>query len=347
MSLRYLSLCSGIEAASCAWHNLDMQPVAFSEIKAFPCRVLALHYPDVPNLGDMTKIDGRQFSGTVELVVGGTPCQDFSIAGRRAGLAGERSGLAMHFVRIVDEIKPRWILWENVLGAFSTNGGRDFACFTSALAECGYHICWRVLDAQYFGVPQRRRRIFLVGHSSDWRCAAAVLFELESLRGNTTPGTKAQKEVANCLTTRSGTRLNGSDETFIASSFGGFAESKVGGTLRSSCADVGGGSETLVSAKIAPSVTTGPPFSRTGNSRVEIDALAIQSREGERERAVRRLTPLECERLQGFPDGYTDIPGASDSARYSALGNSMAVPVMRWIGERMLRVDAEVHHGRM
>lgn len=192
--IRYISLCAGIEAFSCAVHGIDdFVPVAFSEIEPFPCAVLAHHYPDVPNIGDMTKIDGRKYAGTTELVVGGTPCQDFSIAGTRKGLDGERSGLAYHFVRLVSEIEPRWVLWENVPGAFTTNGGRDFARFTAALAGCGYHLAWRVLDAQYFGVPQRRRRIFLVGHSGGWQCAAEVLFELASLCGYLAPGGKAGK----------------------------------------------------------------------------------------------------------------------------------------------------------
>ena len=162
--MKFLSLCSGIEAASCAWNPLGWEAVAFSEIEPFPCRVLAHHFPDVPNVEDMTMIKGEEFRGTVDLIVGGTPCQDFSIAGKRAGMDGERSGLARDFARLLREIRPRWFVWENVPGAFSTNGGRDFGTFILSLDELGYGLAWRVLDAQHFGVPQRRRRIFLVGY---------------------------------------------------------------------------------------------------------------------------------------------------------------------------------------
>ena len=180
--MRFLSLCSGIEAASAAWKGLGWKPIAFSEIEPFPCSVLAHHFPDVPNVGDMTQIDGRKYRGTVDLLVGGTPCQGFSIAGKRGGLSDIRSGLAMHFVRLVAEIKPKWFLWENVPGAFSTAAGRDFGTFIRALDGVGYHLAWRVLDAQFFGVAQRRRRVFVVINTRDWRRAAPVVFERESLR---------------------------------------------------------------------------------------------------------------------------------------------------------------------
>lgn len=198
--MRYLSLCSGVEAASVAWKGLGWTPVAFSEVAPFPCSVLAHHFPDVPNLGDMTRIRGEVFRGSVDLLVGGTPCQGFSIAGKRGGLADIRSGLAMHLVRLVAEIKPRWFLWENVPGAFSTAAGRDFGTFIRALDGVGYHLAWRVLDAQFFGVPQRRRRIFLVGHSGDWRHPAAVLFEPGCLRRDSPTGGKKRQDVTQALT---------------------------------------------------------------------------------------------------------------------------------------------------
>ena len=176
LPIRYLSVCAGIEAFSVAARGLPFEPVAFSEIEPFPCAVLAHHYPDVPNLGDMTKIDGRKYRGAVDLIVGGTPCQDFSVAGKRAGMAGERGSLALDYIYLVDEVSPRWIVWENVPGVLSSNGGKDFARFVRNLGECGYGWAYRVLDAQYFGVPQRRRRVILVGYFGDWRPAAAVLF---------------------------------------------------------------------------------------------------------------------------------------------------------------------------
>lgn len=198
--MRYLSLCSGIEAATVAWRSLGWQPVAFAEIEPFPCAVLKHHYPEIPNLGDITRIDGSRYRGAVDLVVGGTPCQDFSIAGQRAGLAGERGGLALVFTQILSVVRPEWVVWENVPGVFSTNGGRDFGAFLRALDDIGYSCAWRVLDAQFFGVPQRRRRVYIVGHLGDWRPAAAVLFEPQSLRGNTAPCKKKRTDVTQSLT---------------------------------------------------------------------------------------------------------------------------------------------------
>lgn len=137
MTVRYLSLCSGIEAASVAWRPLGWEAVAFSEIEPFPCAVLAHHYPDVPNLGDMTQVgDWREYRGAVDLVVAGTPCQDFSIAGKRAGMSGERSGLALVFAQVLSVVRPRWLVWENVPGVFSTNGGRDFGTFLLSAKAC-------------------------------------------------------------------------------------------------------------------------------------------------------------------------------------------------------------------
>ena len=278
--IRFGSVCSGIEAASVAWAPLGWKPVAFSEVEAFPCAVLARHYPDVTNIGDITKIDGRTYRGTVDLVVGGTPCQGFSVAGKRGGLSDARSGLALHFVRLVEEIKPQWFVWENVPGAFSTNGGRDFGTFVRALDECGYSVAWRVLDAQFFGVPQRRRRIFLVGHSGDWRRPAAVLFEPGCLRRDTAPGRKKGTDITGSLTVSSG--INGADDNAAQAGH-------------------------LVATK---------------------------------DNRVRRMTPVEWERLQGFPDGYTAVTyrgkPAADAPRYRAIGNSMCVPVMRWLGERIV-----------
>lgn len=278
--MRYLSVCSGIEAASVAWAPLGWEPVAFSEIEAFPCSVLIQRWPGVPNIGDITKIDGRLYRGAVDIVVGGTPCQGFSVAGKRGGLSDARSGLALHFVRLVEEIKPQWVIWENVPGAFSTNGGRDFGAFVRAMDERGYHIAWRVLDAQFFGVPQRRRRVYLVGHFGDWRRSAAVLFEREGVRRHTPQGGQKRPDIAGSLTVSSG--INGADDNAAQAGH-------------------------LVATK---------------------------------DNRVRRMTPVEWERLQGFPDGYTAVTyrgkPAADAPRYRAIGNSMCVPVMRWLGERIV-----------
>ena len=192
--IRYASVCSGVEAASLAWEPLGWKPVFFSEIEPFPCEVLRQRFPDVPNVGDMTKIQGEKYAGAVDLLVGGTPCQGFSVAGKQRGLDDERSCLAMAYVRLLETMRPRWFVWENVPGALSTNGGMDFKRFIEAIDAVGYHLAWRVLDAQYVrvdgfpgAVPQRRRRLFAVGHSGDWRYPAKVLFEPASLLGDHPP----------------------------------------------------------------------------------------------------------------------------------------------------------------
>ena len=193
--MRYISVCSGIEAATVAWEPLGWKPVAFAEIDPFACAVLKHHYPDVPNLGDISKVDWTPYAGTVDLVVGGTPCQSFSIAGRREGLDGA-SGLVFEYFRLLREVHPRWFVWENVPGSLSSNGGRDFQSILRAWDQCGYHVAWAVLDAQYFGTPQRRRRVFAVGHSMDWTYPAKVLFEPGCLRGDTSSGGKPRQKAA-------------------------------------------------------------------------------------------------------------------------------------------------------
>jgi DNA (cytosine-5)-methyltransferase 1 len=290
--MRFATVCSGIEACSVAWNPLGWQPVFFSEIAPFPCALLEHYYPDVPNLGDMEKINGEEYRGTVDVVCGGTPCQSFSTAGKRAGMDDPRGNLALVYLRLAKQIRPRWVIWENVPGVLSSAGGADFGSFLWTLGQCGYGWSYRILDAQNWGVPQRRRRVFVVGHLGDWRCAAAVLFERESLRGDIATGKKAGHEVARTLRARPNSSHREDSETLITET-----------------------------------------------------ARCLNSK---RARRVRRLTPRECERLQGFPDDYTKIPyrgkpadECPDGPRYSAIGNSMAVPVMRWIGGRIMRVEAQ------
>lgn len=215
--MKYMSVCSGVEAASLAWRGLGWKPVALSEIEPFPCAVLAERFPGVPNLGDMTKIevidDGIRGAGftvcrrDVDLLVGGTPCQSFSVAGRREGLKGA-SGLAFHFVRLLREIQPKWFVWENVPGALSsrTDGQLDFNFLVGAFAECGYGLAWRILDAQYvrsksfpFAIPQRRRRLFVVGCLGDGESAGKVLFDGESLSGDTPPRRTTKQGASGCV----------------------------------------------------------------------------------------------------------------------------------------------------
>src|SRR5688572_28995496 len=200
--LNYLSVCSGIEAASVAWHPLGWTPAAFSEIEAFPRAVLKERWPHVPLHGDFTTISGTEY-GPIDLLVGGTPCQSFSVAGLRKGLADERGNLALEFLKLAHRTCARWVVWENVPGVLSSSGGRDFGAFLGGLVELGYGFAYRVLDAQYIrvdgyarAVPQRRRRVFVVGHLGDWRRAAAVLFERESLSGHSPPRREARERAA-------------------------------------------------------------------------------------------------------------------------------------------------------
>lgn len=189
--MRYISIFSGIEAASVAWEPLGWVPVAFSEIDEFPSAVLRERFPNVPNLGDITQVDWSPYRGAVDLVVGGSPCQSFSIAGKREGLGGA-SGLMYEYIRCIQDVMPEWLIWENVPGALSSERGWAFEQLLSSLDEYGYGLAWRILDAQFFGVAQRRRRVFLVGHFGDMR-AAEVLFESESLRWDT-PSSKEKRQ---------------------------------------------------------------------------------------------------------------------------------------------------------
>jgi len=506
--MRYISLFSGVEACSVAWHHMDNWiPKVFAEFDAFPSAVLKHQFPHVPNVGDVTKHEWKQYKGQIELIVGGSPCQSFSVAGKRLGLDDPRGNLALHYLRIIDDIKPTWFIFENVPGLLSSDDGRDFAAFLREVENIGYGCAYRVLDAQHFGVPQRRRRVFVVGHiDGDWRRAAAVLFEPESLSGNNPPSRKKRQEA----TTNSGSSVKARGEywngrgitnTLTAKGdddrmpdkgrFHGVVVPEVVGTLdtelntklSTQAAQSGFLIPTQHPDEVAPTVTAkwakgadtppggkidngnmipigvdlfnqeetgdvhvplrtaqghGAPavmtFDARGNgegdvtntivgdhqSRVtDFTALAVQPVDGENvcfdhtfgqnyglydnvsptlkvngavptspavtqipfhqaknpasaqddtrweetstqptlntwvghnetkiqtavttALAVRRLTPVECERLQGFPDGWTRIPWKNkpvercpDGPRFKAMGNSMAVPVMRWIGE--------------
>jgi DNA (cytosine-5)-methyltransferase 1 len=199
--MRFLSVCSGIEAASVAWNPLGWKAVAFSEIEPFPCAVLAHHYPDTPNWGDMTKY--KEWPDVpIDLLCGGTPCQSFSVAGLRKGLDDPRGNLMLTFGAIAAKYRPKWLVWENVPGVLSSNKGKDFGTFLGMLGELGYGFAYRILDAQFFGVPQRRRRVFVVGCLGDWRSAAAVLFERHGLSGNPAPSRQARQSLAPTLSAR-------------------------------------------------------------------------------------------------------------------------------------------------
>lgn len=363
--MKYISLFSGIEAASVAWEGLGWEPVCFAELDEFPSAVLAYRYPEVPNVGDVTKVIWGKYKGKCDVVVGGSPCQSFSVAGKREGLRGE-SGLMYEYIRAIRDIRPTWFLWENVPGALSSEGGEAFRQLLSEMDELGYGMTWRVLDAQFFGVAQRRRRVFLVGHIGACH-PAEVLFEPESLRGDYPSSRKKRAELAARTRRRAevaafrygaGSGAGGvgfgreTSPTLTAASPGAKQSTyvmqkaastqygeEVAGTLTarfdsSPCPDRGANvvcvaddnAKAAIDEDMCGSLKVGgmPPWIARGVT------------------VVRRLTPRECERLQGFPDDWTRIPWRGrqaeecpDGPRYKAIGNSMAVPVMRWIGERM------------
>ena len=211
--MRYGSVCSGIEAATVAWDSLGWTPQWFSEIEPFPSAVLAHHYPNVPNFGDMTKFKEWKLDDTtaIDVLVGGTPCQSFSVAGLRKGLEDPRGNLMLTYLAIANKYRPKWLVWENVPGVLSSNGGQDFASFLRGLGELGYGFAYRVLDAQYFGVAQRRRRVFVVGCLGDWRAAAAVLFERHSLSGHPAPSREERQKVAGTIGARTGRSIGAQD----------------------------------------------------------------------------------------------------------------------------------------
>jgi DNA (cytosine-5)-methyltransferase 1 len=392
---------------------MGWKPVGFSEIEKFPSQVLAHHYPTVTNFGDMTKYKEWNLNDSIGLLVGGTPCQSFSVAGLRKGLDDPRGNLALTYVGILDKFRPKWCIWENVPGVLSSGGGRDFGSFLGALDELGYGWAYRVLDAQNFGVAQRRRRVFVVGHLGDWKPAAEVLFESESLRGDIKKGRGKGKDIANCLTKSPSSHssfnpargegngvvvkwfadtastlnasfgeklglenqhINSGAPLFVQAVYENHAqdsrvkEVSVSPTVAAKWGTGGGNVPIAIQGNLIGRDKGGPQGIGVSDSetmytltKADVHGVAFaQNQLGEvRENnvfntlntnsnasgrntpllrqhlAVRRLTPVECERLQGFPDNYTNIPKAADGNRYKALGNSMAVPVMRWIGERI------------
>lgn len=505
--MNYISLFSGIEAASVAWASLGWNPVAFSEIEPFCCDLLAKRFPDVPNLGDVAGVDWTEYEGSVDVVIGGSPCQAFSMAGRRLGLMDERGQLMLEFVRCVRETKPRWVIWENVPGVLSQDKGRAFGTLLGELEDCGYALAWRVLDAQFFGVPQRRRRVFLVGHPVPG-CAAGVLFEPDCMRGDNPPSREArallaadaqnrpagsytlklrhtgspcigggsgpliQDDLSATLATsqdqilfqsktlpfdttqvtdpRNGSNPQWGDPCHPITAQGhtpavciGFsagqsakagsiaAQDEIAPTLRASesgtnqvpsvayaisgnvigrDAENGGhhlgieddgamftlttvdrhavafawnqGIDVAAAEELAPTMRaahSGEPAvcmaSGQANAEIEEELAPCQASRQYKDPPivtmaddnansgigenvantlkcggsapiiasgyiVRRLMPVEYERLQGFPDGWTDLGGTPDSPRYKACGNSMAVPVINHIGRRIEAVDS-------
>lgn len=432
--MKYASVCSGVEAPTVAWKDLGWEAVWFSQYDPehnykngpdFPSSVLAHHYSSTPNLGDMTKLRERdEYRKTsFDLLIGGTPCQSFSVAGLRKGLQDERGNLALEFCRILDEKKPKWFVWENVPGVLSSNKGKDFECIIKAFTEIGYGVSWRILDAQYFGVPQRRRRVFVVGCFGDWRSSAKVLFEQESLLRNPKESSKKKQEnpriirkssvitVRTANTKSNGIGISHDDLSYTLDQVNGQAvfAPKINACLETTSHDYSraDGFTSIIHATQDPCVSNrafalgrnngqenalfvqnsrdevrfqngdgqisgalsaqpgakqqdyvlfeprsadGVPRSADGVPRIHdsICPTLNTMQGGQREPCisrglrVRKLTPVECERLQGFPDNYTKIPYRNKSAndcpdghRYKAMGNSMAVPVIKWLGERI------------
>ena len=458
-AFRYLDVCSGISAPSMGWRDLGWQCGGYSEIEAFPRSVLAERYGAVavdrdhrfshgsnvtPLFGDFTQIEAHHV-GPIDLLVGGTPCQDFSVAGLRAGLDGDRGNLSLEYLRLADRTCARWLVWENVPGVLSIDGGRAFGAILGGMAELGYGFAYRIFDAQHAGVPQRRRRVFVVGYLRDWRCAAAVLFERHSLSGHPAPRRETWKDLAPTISAR--TKGGGGLGTDFDCD-GGLIPAIVGQAMsakwaKGSSGPSGDECHNLICVNIAPTLRAGgnatggirpygtdvdtrdgliafnsredccssdSVFGSLGSSSPQSAAVAIQagalrenpdsgpdgvgvrsdgiaytlearsevqpvafaqnSRDEVRlfggdgstvgalgaepgmkqqcyvaqEWAVRRLTPRECERLQGFPDDFTLVPHrgkpAADGPRYKALGNSMCVKDIGWIGERIAMVEA-------
>jgi len=391
--MKYLSVCSGIEAASVAWHPLGWKPLAFSEIEKFPRKVLEHHYPDTPLHGDFTLLREQDWIKDADILVGGTPCQAFSVAGLRNSLDDDRGNLTLEFVRLADAIDDlrsngTVIVWENVPGVLSVKDNA-FGCFLGAIVgndaplvptggkwtNAGMVVgpkrraAWRVLDAQYFGVAQRRRRVFVVASARDGFDPAEILFERQGLRRDTPPSRQKGQEPSATIAARFGISRNNYEEVvsqyteevsptltkegtgvsrpgfqedgwYVATCFDRqrndqYGEADIASTMRSKdYKDV----TDLVAQPIAIDYEfnshgvdqpTGPLLKGSPTGGGHPLPAVMQSM------AVRRLTPRECERLQGFPDDYTAIPKAADGPRYKALGNSMAVPVMAWIGMRI------------
>lgn len=404
--MRYLSLFSGIEAVSVAWKPLGWECAAVCEILPYQSSILAHHFPDVPNLHDVTKIDDEMIKslGKIDLVVFGSPCQDMSVAGKRAGLnaikedENHSSRLFFEGVRVFrlaqKHCGARFMLWENVPGALSSQEGKDFGTVLEELAGVKFRddrlvwgnegvVCgggglceWAVLDAQWFGVPQRRRRVFALLDTGDWRSRKPILLEAEHLRKVAkADGSKGQADTVKAkedigdgslfelhmmdfriketdksptVTARWGTGGNNVPlkiDTFDRQGISQYGENKVASTI--SARDYKSATD-LVCYSIVENVIDrehhnggngigiNEQLSFTLNA-TGVHAVAI-SDEVIKSARVRRLTPIECERLMGFPDGWTDVGSPPIHKRYNALGRSMAVPVMRWIGEKLQSV---------
>lgn len=405
--MKYISLCSGIEAASQAFIPLGWTPIAFSEIEPFPCAVLKHKYPNVPNHGDLSKYDWGEYRGKADLVCAGFPCQAFSIAGLRGSLEDCRGNLSIIGIRAIHTIRPRWVLLEQVPGVLSAEGNA-FGCILAGLSGAdaplvpgtedgkwrsagivsgpGYGLAWRILNAEFFGVPQRRERIFIIGYLGDWRRAAQVLFEPHGV-----PGYSAESCEAGQATAGEAADSAGADSKPLAfkirqGKFGGGSKGYLGSEDKAFTVATGNDQNIMTvrwqnkndglvqddkSATLKSSGTTTDErsvgayvyhFSVHQNASGEIqtsehgftvgttsNASARNTGKIMENDSIRRLTPGECSKLQGFPAEYTAIPykgkvaeQCPDGPRYKAIGNSWAVPCARWIGERIQNIENEL-----
>lgn len=359
--MKFISLFSGIGGFDLAFERAGMECVAVCEIDKNAQSILRRHFPKAELFDDVRKVGKETHERkSIDLVCGGFPCQDVSIAGKRAGIAGERSGLWFEFARIIDELEPNWVVIENVPGLLSSNNGKDFAVIVQWLAQRGYGVAWRVLDAQYFGVAQRRRRVFIIGSFGNGS-AAEVLFESESSTWDNPPSREAGKEVAYSLRanpSHSGDKGDGGINTTmvaqtLTSGGNGHRGHQDGVNMTLLPVAFGWNKSSSQTMKVAEttdalqaSPTSNPAIWEMSHASEAVRengevVPTLQARMGTGGNqvpmvGVRRLMPIECERLQGFPDGWTD--GQSDSARYKQLGNAVAVPVVEWIGKRIKAV---------
>ena len=339
--LTAVSLFAGVGGFDLAMQRNGIKTVATVEIDKHARGVLERRFPNAKHFTDVTKVTGDElraadFIPERGIITGGFPCQDLSVAGKRAGLAGERSGLYWEIIRLVDELSPAYLVLENVPGLLSSNGGRDMGAVIGALSTRGYGVSWRVLDAQYFGVAQRRRRVFIVGCAGDTRGTSAEILALgEGLSGDTPKGRGKKKDFTSDAQT--------STLIFDRGSFGNgiTINEEITPTLQARMG-TGGNNTPMVAypfhgAMVGRQEKNGPGGSGFGNANGPEYTLTSSSQALHgvvTESAVRRLTPTECERLQGFPDGWTD--GQSDNHRYKQMGNAVAVPVVEWIMKRLV-----------
>ena len=370
MSLTVGSLFSGVGGFDLGFERAGMKVLWQCENDKAAREVLHRHWPEVECYEDVRDVGTG--APAVDVLCGGFPCQDVSVAGRRAGLAGERSGLWFEFHRILGELAPEWVVIENVPGLLSSNAGRDFAVILRGLVELRYGVVWRVLDSVHFGVPQRRRRVFIVGHLGDGR-AAEVLFERESGAGDSLPGAETGADVAAAITARThkGGFTDPVNDNVIAVRLDNTGSNGWGVLKDDTMYTLGGASVAVLPAAVDfrhttlgdvaptlqananhslnkhPGVTEPLYYSHDYNQdRIYSDGgilPAHTAQDSNRARNIphgdrpRRLTPTECARLQGFPDDWN--AWLSDAARYKQYGNAVTVNVAEWIGRRIVEAS--------